>query len=264
MTDRGGDDPLADEYELRCTRRALEDLGVPDALAGIIEDIRTQSPYGVIVERFADERTADPAGTVPIARVGRGDIYSLHGPMGFRAATWFDAANAVCWLLGFTPEHDYTRFEERAANHELLPDERDYAELFAERDASWHVHRAGIGLNRLVDEARRHPNTLVPGALAGSVPCQVFAEVLAIDLTDTSADADIWILFRVYPPIAGDWLPAYFEAELVAHIDGAAALIGEDRVHWRCDQFPVQPEPDREVLYRPVDPGREIVVRLRM
>lgn len=262
MTDGGGD-PLADEYELRCTWRALGDLGVPDALAGIIEDIRVKSPYGVIIERFADERTADPHGTVPIARVGRGDIFSLHGPMGFRAATWFDAANAVCWLLGFTPEHDYTRFEQRAANAQLLPDERDYAELFAERDATWHVHRAGAGLNQLVVDARRHPNTLVAGALAGSLPCQVFAEVLALERAeDSSDDADIWILFRTYPAVAKDWLPAYFEAELVAHIDGAAALIGNERVQWRCAEFPVAPDGAGDVQYRPIEPGKEIVVRL--
>jgi hypothetical protein len=257
-------DPLADEYELRLTWRALDDVGVPDGLPGIIEDIRAQSSYWAIIDRFAAERTETPQGTETIGNVGRGDIYSLHGPGGFRAATWFDASHAVCWLLAFTPEHEYTRFEQRAANDELLPDERDYAQLIAERDASWHVHRAGAGLNQLVNEARRRPNTIVPGALAGSIPCQVFAEVLVLEPNGPHDDADIWVLFRTYPPIPETWLPSHFEAELIAHIDGAPTLLGTGRITFHCDEFPVPPSGDGEVQYRPVETGKEIVVRLRL
>lgn len=47
--------------------------------------------------------------------MGRPDIISLHTAAGGRAATWYDPDNAVVWLLGFTPEHDYTVFEQRAA-----------------------------------------------------------------------------------------------------------------------------------------------------
>lgn len=266
MSDGELTDPLGDEYELRCTWRALNDLGVPDALPGIIDDIGAQSPHGLIVDRFAAERTVSPVGTNTIGNLGRGDVYSLHGQLGFRAATWFDANNAVCWMVAFTSEHDYKQVEARAANDELLPDARDYAQLFAERDAAWHVHRAGSGLNVLVHDARQRPNTVVPGALAGALPCQVFAEVLVVEPADFDPDddVDLWILFRTYPPIGRDWLPPHFEAELIAHIDGAQALVATDRVEWHCEQFPVEPHEKADVTYRPVDAGKEIVVRLKL
>jgi hypothetical protein len=252
-----GEPALDPGWELRFTHRALDDLEASGELPGIIEDIRRATPHHTIIDAFTSKRTEDPAAGSPIGNLGRPDVMSLHGPAGERAATWYDADHRVCWFLAYTPTHDYAHFEQRAANDELLPDDGDYAQLLAERDLTWRVHQAGRELNGLIRTALERPNKGVEGSLGSSLPCQVFAEVLVID--DESA-VDVWISFRTYPAPAEAWLPSYYEAELVALIEGGTELIDAGRVTWYCTEFPVAG--DVEVTYRPIDVGKETIIRL--
>lgn len=125
MSVPGADFPPAElPYSLRVTLSALDDLGVPRgaAVPGDLYDVVAATERSAIVEKFRDLRSESPNGTEPpMNNVGVPDVFSLHGRFGDRAATWFDKTNQVCWLLGVVGQHEYTEFEHRAANDELLP-----------------------------------------------------------------------------------------------------------------------------------------------
>ena len=165
MADDYWGNPLGGEYELRVTRRALEDLGAGGCFAGELDDIAASSPYADIVTKFVKMRTVNPSGTeAPLSRVHRNDIFKLDGRDGQRAVTWHDRENGVVWLLAFTPHHDFNVFVRRSSTpntvglggvNQLMPSVDDYQDLADDRGIDWEVEQVEAGLNALVLDARK-------------------------------------------------------------------------------------------------------------
>lgn len=186
-------------YELRLTRRALDDLGLPAETApGDLQDIADHTQQASLVSKFSSLRRSVPTGTdAPIRNVGRPDIYSLHGFAGDRACTWYDADAEVCWLLGWVRGHDYAEFEKRAVNGELLPDEDDYTILETEREELDFTHRVGPGVLTLVADALDAPGHVIRRTVGDLLQLEV--SVVAEPIGDDQL-VDIFLTVRV-PPI---------------------------------------------------------------
>jgi len=186
------------EFELRFTKRALDDLGIRGLVGrGDVSSIQQASPKGYLVAKFVEQRRKVPTGTdAPLRDVGGPDIYSLHGRDGVRACTWFDDANKVCWFLGCVDEHDYAEFETRAANNELLLDEEDLTILIHERG---HFDQAvSDGISHLVDQALAAPSHPQRGTVGGLLRLEI--SVIAVP-SDDGTLADLYIVVRT-PPLA--------------------------------------------------------------
>lgn len=257
-----GEESYGEGWELRFTWRALQDLRAEDELPGIIEDVRKKTPYTEIVEAFQEKRTHSQVGSDRFRAATDRDLYTLHAADPYRAVTWFDEEHGVCWFLGFTPGHVYSELENRADDDELLPDERDYRQLLAERDQAWHMHRAGQQLQDLVDRAQERPNHTIRKRLDGSLLCDVFAEVLIVG--DPDAGGDVWIAFTTHPWPSDAWLPRDFEAALLAAVEPFRVALEMGAVAWRCAEFPTDADEPDKVEYRPVDQARQSVVRFRL
>ena len=161
-------DPMVGQYELRVTHRARADLGAKACPARELTQIEHATKWPAIVKKFGKQRALDPNGTEdPLHSMDCPDVYGLHGPDGQRAATWYDQTHQVVWLLGFTPEHDYTLLEERAVNDELLPDAHDYQELFDDRDAPVSLADVIMGAVKLAEVAMAEPGALAYGTAGG-------------------------------------------------------------------------------------------------
>jgi hypothetical protein len=208
-------DPLEDEYELRVTRQAREDLRVADHSAADLAGMAKASPWGHLTDKFAELRSRDPAGTeAPLSKVHRGDIFKLDGRDGARAVTWHDTSHGVVWLLAFTPEHDFEMMVRRAASpsprggaSQLLPSVQDYEELAAERGDAWALQRAGEALQRLLADACAHAGVIRRASLAGVVRAEA--------LVEPGAPRRLHLRFRV-PPIQSGVLPSGFHWVLPA------------------------------------------------
>ncbi len=166
MSDAGPDDgppSFGMAYELRLTQRALDDLRCDaDVPPGDLDGVEDSTHQRAIVEKSRSQRWDVPTGTqAPMRNVGRPDVYSLHGSAGDRACTWYDDDAQVCWFLGWVAQHDYTEFESRALNGELLPDLDDYTVLEVEQENLDFDRRIGAGLRQMVDDAVQAPNTPV-------------------------------------------------------------------------------------------------------
>lgn len=185
-------------YELRLTMRALYDLACPaDTAPGDLDGIEHATRQRAIVRKFRALRRDVPTGTQPPMRdVGRPDVYSLHGPDGDRACTWYDDDAEVCWFLGWVAQHDYTEFENRAVNHELLPDEDDYTVLEVERENLDFEHRIAPGIRQMVGEAIETPNTPVRCTVGDLLALDVTVEVVPVD---GEVIADLYITVGVPP-----------------------------------------------------------------
>lgn len=219
-------DPLAEEYELRVTRHARDDLRVSDHGAADLLQMQRASPWGHIVEKFASLRSRDPGGTeAPLSKVHRGDIFKLDGRGGERAVTWHDTKRGAVWFLAFTAEHDYDLMVRRAATpntrglgspNQLMPSVEDYEELDDDRGDTWTLQRAIEALQALVEDARAHAGVIRRGFLAGVVR----AEALVV-ITGTSQR--LHLRFHV-PPVRVGVLPSGFDWVLPASlkvVDGA-------------------------------------------
>ncbi|MGZ4753427.1 MAG: hypothetical protein ACXWA9_00875 [Acidimicrobiia bacterium] len=180
------------EYELRFTRRALDDLGCSaDTPAGDLEAVLGSTIRTDIVEEFRDQRSAAPTGTGgTLHNVGRPDIHPLHGTAGGRACTWHDVENRVCWFLGYSPTHDYALFENRAANGDLLPALRDETMLEVEREQLDFAMRVGPGLRELIRMAVGAPGVPQRGCIGALLRLEVAVIVVPID---KSLLADLFI-----------------------------------------------------------------------
>ena len=224
--DEGGEwpDPLAEEYELRLTRRALEDLGASDCYGSELLEIQATTAYPDIVGKFIKMRSLDPGGTEsPLSKVHRSDIYKLDGRDGQRAVTWHDAAHGVVWMLGFTAEHDYDLFVDRAARPEkrglgghsqLLPSNQDYEDLFEER-AENHLDRLVEALARLVQDAEQDLDQVHRGLLEAVVRTEAV-------VVPEGSRRRLHLRFRM-PPLREGALPTHFEYTLIAMLPDVAA-----------------------------------------
>jgi hypothetical protein len=246
----------APAYELRFTRTALDDLGCPaDIAPGDIDAIEATTRVKRVVAKFRELRADVPTGTqAPMRDVGRPDVYALHGPDGDRACTWFDDEAAVCWFLGWVPQHDYAEFEDRAANGDLLPNEDDYTVLEVERENLDFDQRIGPGIRRMVDEALDHPGASVRRTVGDLLALDVSVE--AVPLDDTTV-VDLYISVGV-PPL--DEPPAGWPGrELPTRL--AELATGADADELQLD-FPTA-VPSAAGTTRPVEHGNELAVVVR-
>jgi hypothetical protein len=244
------------DYELRFTQRALDDLGCStDTPAGDIDAVLESTIRTDIVEEFRDQRSRAPTGTGgTLHSVGRPDIHPLHGTSGGRACTWHDVPNGVCWFLAYTPEHDYTVFESRAANGDLLPDLRDETLLELEREQLDFALRVGPGLRKLTRAAVASPSTPQRGWVGALLRLEVTVVVVPIDDT---ALADLYIAVAlplhdddaVPPP---DWPGSGLQERLIA------LACGGEPDNWEIPQ-----QLPSEAGDRPTDFARELPIAAR-
>ncbi|HTO01725.1 MAG TPA: hypothetical protein VL068_13730 [Microthrixaceae bacterium] len=181
----------------------MDDIDAEGALPFDVDSIVKRTQRRDIVMKFFDQRREVPTGTEsPLDRMGRPDIYSLHGRSGERAATWFDEANGVCWLLGVVPQHDYSDLENRAANGELMPSQEDYELLFLARNN--FDDQVASGLSQLLERAFDDPEVPQRGEVGGLLRLEVSIIVVEINETDLT---DLYILVRQPPRAPGVDLP---------------------------------------------------------
>ncbi len=190
--------PVGVAYELRFTSRALDDLGVDvDVAPNDFETILAKTHDRDIVEKFRGQRSEEPTGTqAPMRNVGRPDIFSLHGRVGQRACTWFDAAASVCWLLGVVSEHDYNEFEVRAANGELLPSLDDIT-IFEIENGEFDK-LITPGLHTLIERALANEGEPCRGLVGGLLKLEV--SITAVQLPGTRL-VDLFVSVQM-PPLA--------------------------------------------------------------
>lgn len=215
-------------YELRFTKLALADLRCDGIAPGDLDAIEATTPWAAIVRDFRKQRGASPQSTGgSLSRMGRGDLFPLHGTAGGRAATWFDQDSEVCWFLAFTPEHDYRLLEQRAASGELLPSEDDETLLELEREELDFELRVGPGLTQLVAKALEQPRRPARGTVGKLMRLEVSAVVVDVEGTDM---VDLTLVVHLPVIIAGaapppDWPgPSLLRrlAELATGLDSAS------------------------------------------
>jgi len=245
---------VAVAYELRLTGRALDDIGVRgDVGPGDLDAIEAAAPERDIVRKFRSQRAQVPTGTEgPMRRMGRGDVFSLHGRTGQRACTWFDPGDGVCWLLGVVAEHDYEELERRAAASDLLPSVEDLTILELERGDFESV--VTPGLRALVADALTAPGTAVRGTVGGLLRLEVAVLVVAVDHAGL---ADVFISVRTPPLVGGAPAPRGWPGgALVQRL--AELATNTDYCDLRCDH-PSQ-MPAGEGSWRRIDPSREMAI----
>jgi len=246
--------PVPDgQYELRSTRAAMGDLGVPGRVAaGDLDAVAATTRWPAIVEKFREQRALDPGGTEgPMHSVGRGDVFSLHGPDGQRACTWYDRDAGVVWLLAFTAEHDYVLFEDRAKDGALLPTEDDYVELVVFRQEREFEEVVAPGVRELVTSA---VNSGAParGSIGGGLlRLEVVAEVVRVDGVGIG---DVYLSVALPLDDARNDLRDWPGADLLQRLADATGLAG-------TLDYPSK-VPD-SMGTRPVRRDEELVVALR-
>lgn len=240
-------------WELRFTRRALADIGALAASdsPGDMQTIRKAATYPRIVDDFTSKRQERPdAPGDPLHSVGRPDVISLHSAAGGRAATWHDADTRVVWLLGFTAEHDYTLFEQRAASGGLLPDEDDEVQLELEREQQDFEERIRPGVIELVRRGAAAAGTPQRGTVGGILRIELSAAVVRYD---DRALGDVWITVHLPLEPAASEVPGWPGADLLVTL---ASVIGPGDLDYST-HVPTQDG------WRPLDPGAELGLVLR-
>jgi hypothetical protein len=242
----------------------LDDLGCAAGTPpGSVDEVAASTHHRDIVWKFRDLRTEDPNGTDhPMLNVGRPDIYSLHGQVGYRACTWHDRHERVCWFLGFVRQHDYGEFEERAAAGELLPSDEDYAALYVEQENLDFARRVAPGVRKLIKQASTDGGRS-RGTVGSLLRLDVAVEMVAVG-DDEVADAHI--LVRLPHPDTGrppDWpgpslLPALAEAALGRCPDDTEVVYSPPMVPGESGLRPLDHASEMCVLIRSV-PLHELV-----
>ncbi|HTX00163.1 MAG TPA: hypothetical protein VMD59_15375 [Acidimicrobiales bacterium] len=242
------------QWELRFTQRALDDLAAAGEAPGVLDDVEQRTPWSSIVHRFREQRTLDPDGTSPIQGLRRGDVYSLHARDPQRAATWYDAEHAVCWMLAFVSDHDCGEFTRRQQAAELMPSDEDYALLLAERDEVWRRARVEKDFVALAEQAVAQPLVVQRMQLAGALATETFLEVLAVG----DGEGDLWVCFSL-PPAEPVGLHGTWEYELMASLPWLVA--GDEARFERRGDFPAEAVASGVVQYRQLR-GGEAAYRL--
>lgn len=244
-----GDDP----WELRFTRRALADLGADAArdAPGDIATVRRSTTYSRVVDDFVGKRKDRPdAPGDPLHSAGRPDIISLHSASGGRAATWHDPDNAVVWFVGFTPEHDYTVFEQRAATGVLLPDEDDEILLELEREQRDFEQRFRPGVTALVGQAAASPGVPQRGTVGGLLRLELSAVVVP---AGGALLGDVWIIVHLPLHRTATDVPGWPGSDLLTTVAG---VVGEGELDYTTEV------PDGD-SWRPLDPAGEMGIVVR-
>jgi hypothetical protein len=184
--------------ELRVTRRCCtEDLG--ESGPGPTDELTARHP---IVKKFAQVRSERPIGSEKIKSViTRADVYSLHLDR-YRAATWYDRASEVVWLLGYgihkagDRADAYRRFAALDRQARLFPDADDYEAFIEERDARQvRVVLAQVGA--LVARARVEEGTSQSTMLSNGVRITVRVDLLRDDGDDVAIVEELHLAVAV-------------------------------------------------------------------
>lgn len=204
------------EFELRFTRMALVELGCPrNTPPGDLDEVARAATFTNAVILFPRKRDRTPLGTeTPIRNVGRPDIYSLHGTSGGRAITWHDEEVGVCWFLGWTSQHEYRHFEERAANRELLPDEHDYMVLLHERETMNFDQMFAPRVKRMFEDAVDQPGIPLANTVLGLLEIEITVHA---SMVDDLLIRDVYLSARI-PPLSEARPPGWPGRELTSRL----------------------------------------------
>ena len=247
-------------FELRVSERALEDLEcASDTLPGDLESIETGSTYSQIVSLFRSKYRDSPRGTgIPLHNAGRNDVIGLHGPAGGRAATWYDEENAVCWLLAFTPEHDYTLIEQRAAVGELLPSEDDLVVLILERETLNFDQMFKGPVSEMLKEAMSAPGTPVRRTVSDMLQIEIIVEKTEVEESDHEVGVfiDAYLSVRM-PPIVASRPPGWPGAQVAQRLMELATGLDSELSLRYPEKFPDGLGGTREIAW-----GHEIAVQV--
>lgn len=113
-------------------------------------------------------------------------------------------------LVGATSQHDYTLFETRSVNNEIVPTAQDYADLEQVLSAEAESHfldRAAVEAPGLMARAADEPNQEHRAVIAGTLDTGVFVDVLVV--VDEGQIEEIYVSFQM-PPLPGVALPQDF------------------------------------------------------
>lgn len=169
-TEALGDAHLCDAYELRITRRCLEeDLDYYGDAP--FEDLAGKEIVKALIGRRADS----PVDTREVTPLNSGKrVYRLAYGERHRGATWYDERHGVVWLLAYAQHRFEGRgdafpyFKDLDEKGRLLPAATDYEALLRERDRRFTASIA-TDAEQLLREARANPEREVVGQLGGAV-----------------------------------------------------------------------------------------------
>jgi hypothetical protein len=178
-TESLGSAHLCELYELRITRRCLED-DLEYFGEAPFEELAKHEIVKALVNRRSDSPD-DTRAVAPLSRAKR--VYRLAYGDRHRGATWYDERHGVVWLLAYAQHQFEDRgdafpyFKELDAEGKLLPAPVDYEALLRERDDRLQS-TIGRDAERLLLEARETPGREVVGVLGGSVEVTVAITVV--------------------------------------------------------------------------------------
>lgn len=208
--------------QLRLSRRAIDDLNIPQVLVGKpAEDLVGEHE---LVRAFVERRSQSPTGSEAIQLpVTAAATYSLHSGR-WRGLTWHDEDADVVWLLGAGYHRSgeqsdvYVRLKQRDAQGLLFPTEEDYLDL--EPDATSFVQAVADEAPALIARAATAPATEIRTTIAG-----------AVDIAITCIHERMWIAFAM-PPHADAALPPEW---LMITIAALFPTIEVSELEWPAD-----------------------------
>lgn len=214
---------ICEAYELRITRRCLE-----DDLEYFGETPFEELEQHEIVKAFVKRRSDGPTNTREVAPLSSGKrVYRLSYGDRHRGATWYDERHRVVWLLGYAQHEFQSRgdafpyFKELDADGRLLPGPADYEALLRGRDSRLQSE-IGADAKRLLREARETPGREVVGILGGAV--EVTVAVTSVEsLAELHVAVQMVGLAKEHFVIA---LAALFEERDFEEIETAEAMPG--------------------------------------
>jgi hypothetical protein len=205
--------------QLRCTWRALEDLGLDPALGRKPADDLAEEHE--VIRAFVTQRSQSPEGQevtyLPATRV---PVYNLHHGR-WRALTWHEQADDldVVWLLGVgwheagSRADAYAVLKRRDEQALLFPDATDYANLEPDAQTTQDFLEALAETPRkLIARAREEPGTPVHATLAEVLDVSVVVEQVG---EGDEALEDLYVAFYL-PPKAQGVLPPEWQAVALA------------------------------------------------
>jgi len=214
--------------QLRLTRRALEDLGLPVAVHAH-QPATDYSDAHDVVRVFVERRSQDPKGQewtdLPSTAA---PVYNVHHGR-YRGLTWHDEDSDVVWLLGVgwhesgSADDAYEVLKSRDAAGTLMPDEDDYLDLeLSLEEARSFVNQVAEQAPALIGRARAAIGQEQQSVIAGRLTVNVFVETAINEGEDESLE-EVWVSFEM-PPLPGDCaLPQHPEWILVV----VAAMVPE-------------------------------------
>lgn len=242
--------------ELRCTRAALNDLGLDPAVYARLPAGEYTAAHAV-VRAFVERRGQDPqAGETTRLPTTAVTVYNLHVER-YRGLTWHDEEDDIVWLLGvgYHRQGDrsdaYRVLKQRDQRSALLPTEEDYQDLEADRESLASFLRSlSETAGPLLEEARIQEGHWATARISDVMDISVGVERLA---DGELLLEDVYIVLHM-PPKAGvlppypEWLTVTLAALLptaaIEELDFSAELpfpfpteVGTDChvVRWRRD-----------------------------